>query len=67
MLRLPTMNSAPQVKEHVLVTVKLPRRCAEWLDLQAVRRKHATGAGNKASKAPIMEELIDKAMREEGE
>ena len=33
----------------VLLSVKVPLRCMEWLDLEAVRRKHAGGAAHAPS------------------
>jgi len=48
-------------EEEVAVTLMLPRRCVEWLDVEAVRRKHASGQ-SKAAKAPIVAEMIERAM-----
>lgn len=51
------------IDEEVAVTFTLPRRCAEWLDIEAVKRKHLSGA-SKAAKSPIVVELIERAMVE---
>lgn len=45
----------------VTVTLVLPRHCAEWLDLESIKRKHALGHG-KPAKAPIVVELIEREM-----
>jgi hypothetical protein len=45
----------------VNVTVSLERELVEWLDFEAVRLKHRTGAG-KASKGEVIAELIRQAM-----
>jgi hypothetical protein len=58
-------SSAPDLDEGVSVTLVLPRRCVEWLDLESVRRKHALGQG-KSSKAPIVVELIDREIAAQG-
>ncbi len=52
--------------DTVSVTLRLPRRCVEWLDIQAVKRKYRSGS-SKAAKAPIVVELIDRAIRQEAE
>jgi DNA-binding phage protein len=48
--------------DEVVVTLKLPRRCAQWLDQKAVERKYSAGQ-SKAAKSPIVVELIEQAMR----
>jgi len=49
------------ISEGVTITLVLPRRCVEWLDLQAVKRKHTLGQG-KPAKAPIVAALIEREM-----
>lgn len=58
------VSTAPAAVEtdEVSVTLLIPRRCAEWLDHEAVRRKHAVRHG-KSAKAPIVVELIECAMQ----
>jgi hypothetical protein len=56
------VSTAPTViDEEVTVTLRLPRRCVEWLDVEAVKRKYASGQ-SKAAKAPIVVEMIERAM-----
>jgi hypothetical protein len=47
----------------ITLTLKLPRHCVEWLDVEAVKRKYRSGS-SKAAKAPIVVELIERAMAE---
>lgn len=58
------VNGTAEVAEDVVVmNLHLPRRLVQWLEMEAVRRKHAVGA-SKAAKSPIVAELIEKAMHE---
>jgi hypothetical protein len=41
----------------------LERELDRWLDFEAMRRKHRTGAG-RASKAEVVADLIRQAMKE---
>jgi hypothetical protein len=64
---LAAVNSTGEVTEDVVVmNLHLPRRLVQWLEMEAVRRKHAVGA-SKAAKSPIVAELIEKAMHESTE
>lgn len=61
------VNGTAEVAEDVVVmNLSLPRRLVQWLEMEAVRRKHAVGA-SKAAKSPIVAELIEKAMHEDTE
>jgi hypothetical protein len=57
---LTAVSTEPAV-DSVAMTLVLPRRCAEWLDLESVRRKHALGHG-KPAKSPIVVDLIEREM-----
>lgn len=60
------MVSEPEEAESGAVArilIPLPKRCLDWLEREALRRKQEAGAGRMA-KAPIVVELIERAMRE---
>lgn len=48
------------------ILIPLPKHCLDWLEQTALRRKQETGA-SRMSKAPIVVELIEDAMRREGD
>jgi hypothetical protein len=60
---LSRLLAGPETRRaEVYITVELPRHCVEWLEIEAVRWKHRTGAWHPA-KCPIIVELIEAAMR----
>lgn len=48
--------------DAVTVTLSMPRRCAEWLDVKGARRRYSAG---RAGKSPIVVELIEREMAAE--
>lgn len=54
------------IADEIQITLVMPRRCVEWLDLESVRRKHALGH-SKPAKAPIVVELIEREMARQQE
>jgi Bacterial regulatory protein, Fis family len=65
---LPKLPKGPILAQEVgaaedlgTLTLTLPRRCIEWLDIEAVKRKHLAG-NSKAAKSPIVVELIEREM-----
>ena len=62
-LGVTTTQTTPMAEEDVVsVTLDLPKTCVEWIELEAVRWKHRTGARHPA-KSPIVADLIREAMR----
>jgi hypothetical protein len=58
-----SMEHLAAKEETQRVAFDLPRSCLEWLDREALRRKHAAGCGH-AAKSPIVIDLIRQAMAE---
>lgn len=60
---VPSSQAVPVVEDEVVsVTLDLPKTCVEWIELEAVRWKHRTGARHPA-KSPVVADLIREAMR----
>lgn len=57
-------EAAPEAGDErtARVLLDLPRRCVDWLEREALRRKQEQGRSRMA-KSPIVVELIDEAMR----
>lgn len=53
-----------ETPEAVSMTIDLPRDCAEWVEEQAVKLRHETGA-SRIAKSPVMARLVREAMARE--
>jgi hypothetical protein len=62
-LGVPATQPATTDGEVLSVTLDLPKACVEWIELEAVRWKHRTGAPHPA-KSPVVADLIREAMRQ---